>query len=148
MASPFPTDNLAAIPVAEGAEKTRSSKSTSRRARRDTRSEARLFQSYTMAERDDLEEYDDGSQSAKRPRKKNGEPLGRSTPWSLPQTSRELWLAIPPHLPRYPQQNPGKGLASAGIQLPLALTRKRLPVQWPAVRQKRGSRQLPGALMH
>ena len=67
MAFPFPADKLAKVPVAEGAEKNMSSKSRSRRNRRATRAEARLFQSYTVVEMDDLEEYEDGPQSIAKP---------------------------------------------------------------------------------
>jgi hypothetical protein len=70
MAFPFPADKLEKPPAAEGAYREVFRKSRSRRARRISKDEVRLLQSYTMVEMDDLDDDTVGPQLLKKPRKR------------------------------------------------------------------------------
>ena len=76
MAFPFPADKVR-LPAASSAAEEVPRKSKSRRARRAAKAEARLFQSYTMVEMDDVEDDKEDSQSFKKPKTRRGDSTWR-----------------------------------------------------------------------
>ena len=70
MVFPFPADKLQKPPAADGADREVFRKSRSRRARRIAKDEARLLQSYTMVDMEDLADDTESPQLLKKPRKK------------------------------------------------------------------------------